>query len=169
MKKLFSLLLCFLLIWPGLAGADESFQHNQRYNLIDAAPFFFVAPEGFTSEDGRTYTSGEEYFVVTVLQDDMWADFSSTYAADPASALEYLDGVCAGVAGQDWYGAMRKEISGGCWKISGLVQTETGQDYLILAACPAGAVMIYSHPGNTASGCDLEHGIFKTLACVEYQ
>lgn len=169
MKKLFSLLLCLLLAWPCLAGADESFQHNQRYNLIDAAPFFFVAPEGFTSTDGRIYEKGKEYFVVTVLHGDVWADFSKTYATDPASALDYLDGVCAGVVGQSWYGAMRKEISGGCWKVSGLVQAEDGQDYLILAVCPAGAVMIYSHPGDTPSGCDLEHGIYKTLSCVEYK
>ena len=167
MKKLFSLLLCLLLAWPCLAGADESFQHNQRYNLIDAAPFFFVAPEGFTSTDGTMYANGNEYFVVTLLP-DVASDFTAAYAANPGGGLDFLDSLCADVVGQDWYGAMRKEISGGCWKVSGLVQAEAGQDYLILAVCPAGAVMIYSHPGDTASGCDLEHGIFKTLACVEY-
>lgn len=168
MRKLLSLLLCLLLAIPCAALADETFQFNQRYNLVSAGPFFFAAPEGFASEDGATYSCGDEFFTVNVVEDPAWADFAKTYAEDPAEALTFLDGFCAGAVGESWLGAMRKEKSGGCWKISGLVDIDGGQACLIVGASALGAVVIFAYPGDTASGCDLEHGIFKTLSCVEY-
>ena len=168
MKKLLSLLLCLLLAIPCEAWADETFQFNQRYNLVSAGPFFFVAPEGFASEDGETYSCGGEFFTVNVMEEPAWADFAKTYADDPAGAFDFLDGFCAGAVGESWFGAMRKEKSGGCWKISGLVDIDGGRAYLIVGASVCGSVVIFAYPGDTASGCDLEHGIFKTLSCVEY-